>query len=620
MTDMDRQPSQKTSEPSVSVAILDQSLWANFRHAENTEQFLESWLGLLARQIDGLSNAVLVIGEAPDVGPFHVGAQWPVGTEVTSDLMDAVSKAIEGKKSVTFGEGESRRILAHPLIVFEQLFGAVAVSAPSTAPSTGALFRRLQWGEGWIEVLLRREQDVKDGDLRERVTVAFDMLATLLERPILNEAASALVTDLARRLDCETVSVGLRRRQRIKVSSVSSAASFGRRANLIGEIGRAMDEAADQAAVILWPEPEDWDFRVTREHEELAKSHGVGTVLTIPLMANDRAIGALTFERREGFPFSASDVDICDAVASIAGPILEDRRLSNRLLPTKIASSFIYMMKKLLGPRFFGAKLATLTLVGLISFFAVAKTDYAVTSPARLEGTVQRSIVAPFNGYLSAQNARAGDVVELGDIIAVLDEKDLALEKLRLSTELQQRDRELDRAIAERKLAEANIIRAQQSQIDAQIALVDEQLARTRIRAPFSGYIVEGDLSQSVGGSVERGQTLFRIAPLEGFRVVIEVNENDISEIEVGQIGSLRLAAFPELPLEYEITSITPLARQGDGRNYFLVEANLEEASDKLRPGMQGISRTEIEERSLFWAITHNLADWARLKLWKWQP
>ena len=253
-------------------------------------------------------------------------------------------------------------------------------------------------------------------------------------------------------------------------------------------------------------------------------------------------------------------------------------------------------------------------------FFTVAKTDYAVTSPARLEGTVQRSIVAPFNGYLIAQNARAGDVVEKDDIIAVLDEKDLTLEKLRLSTELQQRDRELDRAIAERKLAEANIIRAQLEQIDAQVALVDEQLARTRIRAPFSGYIVEGDLSQSVGGSVERGQTLFRIAPLEGFRVVIEINETDISEIVAGQVGSLRLAAFPESPLDYQITSITPLARQGDGRNYFIVEANLESAVDKLRPGMQGVSRTEIAERSLFWAITHNLVDWARLTLWKWQP
>ena len=378
-----------------------------------------------------------------------------------------------------------------------------------------------------------------------------------------------------------------------------------------------MDEAADQAAVVLWPEPEDWEFRVARENAELAKSHGVGTVLTIPLMAEDRIVGALTFERREGFPFSASDVDICDAVASIAGPILEDRRLSNRLLPTKIANGIFYMLKKLLGPRHFGAKLTTLCLVGLIAFFTVAKTDYAVTSPARLEGTVQRSIVAPFNGYLSAQNARAGDVVEKDDIIAVLDEKDLTLEKLRLSTELQQRDRELDRAIAERKLAEANIIRAQLEQIDAQVALVDEQLARTRIRAPFSGYIVEGDLSQSVGGSVERGQTLFRIAPLQGFRVVIEINENDISEIVAGQAGSLRLA---ESPLDYQITSITPLARQGDGRNYFIVEANLESAVDKLRPGMQGISRTEIAERSLFWAITHNLVDWARLTLWRWQP
>lgn len=604
----------------VSYAILDQSLWTRFQQAEDVDQFLQSWLGLVVRQIDGLASGLLLVGEVPDAGPFHPVANWPVGSTAPKDLKEAAQKALKGRKSVVLGESTERRILAHPLIVMDGLFGVVALSVPKSAAPTAALFRRLQWGASWIELLLRREQEVKDGELRERVAVAFDLLATILERPRLDEAASALVTELARRLDCETVSLGLRKGRRLRVQSVSSAASFGRRSNLIREVAMAMEEAADQEAVILWPEPQGWDFRVGRAHEELTVSHGVGSVLTIPLMAESKIIGALTFERRTGLEFTAHDVDICDAVASVVGPIIEDRRLSNRWLPTKILDSIGRALTQLLGPSHFGAKLATLTFAGVVAFFWFATTDYAVTSPARLEGTVQRSIVAPFNGYLASQNARAGDIVEEGQIIAALDEKDLALDQLRLISAQQQRNREMEQAIAEREIAQASIIRAQLKQTEAQLELVAEQLARTRMRAPFDGYIVEGDLSQSVGGSIERGDTLFKIAPLDSFRVVLEIDEQDIEDITPNQTGSLRLAAFPENPLGYRVTRITPLAQQADGRNFFRVEGNLEGDLSKLRPGMQGVARTGIEERPLAWALGHNLIDWVRLTLWKWQP
>lgn len=611
---------QGSAGTQVSYAVLDQSLWARFQAAETTDVFLESWLGLVVRQLDGLATGVFLTAEATHLGDFAKAASWPAGSEPAKPLADAAAQALKTQRSIVLGEGGETRHLAHPIIVFGEVFGAVAVSVPPGAPPTPVLFRRLQWGAGWVELMLRREQEAKDSELRERVTIAFDVLAGLLSHPRLDDAANALVTELARRFDCESVSLGFVRRNRVRLQAVSSAASFGRRASLIRETALAMDEAVDQQAVILWPAPEDWEYRVSRSHEDLARSHGVGSVLTIPLTAQDEVIGALTFERRKDAPFSPTEIEAADAVAAISGPILDDRRLSDRWLLTRIGSGLTRGAKALLGPSHFGAKLATLTVAAVAAFLWFSHRDYSVAASGRLEGVIQRSIVAPFNSYLAVQNARAGDLVDEGDVLAVLDDRDLSLEQLRLVTARQQRSRELDRAIAGREMAEANIIRAQLEQTDAQLALVAEQLARTRIRAPFSGYVVEGDLSQSVGVSIERGQTLFRIAPLDGFRVILEVDEKDIEEIEIGQTGTLRLSAFPESPLEYDVTAIIPLARQSDGRNYFRVEASLREGMDKLRPGMQGVSRTEIGERRLAWVMFHDLVDWARLIWWRWVP
>ena len=56
--------------------------------------------------------------------------------------------------------------------------------------------------------------------------------------------------------------------------------SLNKFSSWLGEQVEAMDEAADQKAVVLYPAREDGEYRVTRSHAELASSHQVcGTFL-----------------------------------------------------------------------------------------------------------------------------------------------------------------------------------------------------------------------------------------------------------------------------------------------------------------------------------------------------
>lgn len=152
------------------------------------------------------------------------------------------------------------------------------------------------------------------------------------------------------------------------------------------------------------------------------------------------------------------------------------------------------------------------------------------------------------------------------------------------------------------------------------MALLDEQLARTRVTAPFDGIVVEGDLTQEVGAALKRGQELFKIAPLNAYRVILEVDESDIDTIREGQTGALAMASMPDTPLDYTVERVTPISEQQEGRNYFRVEAKLHEVSDRLRPGMKGVAKTRVEERLLIFIWTEKLVDWVQLQLWKWLP
>ena len=82
--------------------------------------------------------------------------------------------------------------------------------------------------------------------------------------------------------------------------------------------------------------------------------------------------------------------------------------------------------------------------------------------------------------------------------------------------------------------------------------------------------------------------------------------------------GELRLASLPETPLGYMVERITPITEQAEGRNFFRVEARLDEINEHLRPGMEGVGKTAVDERLLIRIWTRKLVDWVRLTAWEW--
>ena len=81
----------------------------------------------------------------------------------------------------------------------------------------------------------------------------------------------------------------------------------------------------------------------------------------------------------------------------------------DRLVLLKLRDALATQVARLVGPGHVGRKLAAVGLGAAIAFFAVAEGTHRVTAPARVEGLVQRVLVAPFDGYVATQSARAGD-------------------------------------------------------------------------------------------------------------------------------------------------------------------------------------------------------------------
>jgi hypothetical protein len=404
------------------------------------------------------------------------------------------------------------------------------------------------------------------------------------------------------------------------IQALSNTARFDGKTNLARDLASAMEEAVDQDAVLVLPDTGSETSLVTRAHQGLAKNHGNAAICTVPLIDKLNAIGALTFERPAAMPFGRQEIEFCRNIAAMLGPALELKRRDDRWLPAKISDSVSAQLKKLFGPRHTAMKLVCFGIISLLGLMLLAEGEYRISADASLEGRVQRSIVAPIDGFIASSDIRAGDLVRAGQLMGTMEDKDLQLEQQKWSSQKMQYAREYRSALAEHDRSQVSILSARIDQATAQLEMVNAQLERTRISAPFEGIVVSGDLSQSLGSPVERGDILFEVAPLDDYRLVLHIKESDIQHIETGQQGELRLAGLPGKPLAFVIEKITPVAETSDGSNNFRVESRLLGTEQQLLPGMEGIGKVAVGQRGLFWIWTHELVDWLRLWAWSWIP
>jgi multidrug efflux pump subunit AcrA (membrane-fusion protein) len=621
------QKSNKSAEE--PPAGISHDLWKEFVSSEDQDEYCRGWTTLQCSIISGAVQGVLFLDDS-ERGSFTPVTKWPEEGEDPGRLAEISERVIEEQCGllVELNTPEysrfpprSRYGLAYPIIIDEKLHGVFAVEViAGTDEQLKHSMEQLQWGISWIELLFRRRQVRENDDSLKRMKSAVDMMAVVLSERTYKSAGMAFVTELATRLRCDRVSLAFIRRNHARIQAISHSSQIGERMNLIRAIETAMDESIVQRREIYYPIRQDAGVLIVRDHEELAKQHGAGSILTMPFYGEGGYEGAITLERPPDRIFRDEDVNFCRSVASLLIPVLEAKRQNDRFLILKIWDTLKTQMVKLFGSSYQGRKALAFLFVAVVAFFSLKMADYRISAEMVLEGAVKRSIVAPFEGYVKEAHVRAGDVVESGTVMCTLDDRDLNLERLNWLSRQTQYQRQYQEAMAEHNRAEAEIIKAQLDQAAARLNLVESQLERTRIIAPLRGIVLSGDLSQRLGGATEKGEVLFEVAPLDEYRVILEVDERRIADVKVGQRGHMILSALPHDRFDFVINRITPISTAEEGLNFFRVEARPQTISERLRPGMTGIGKIYVGRQKLIYIWTKDLREWLRIWVWSWWP
>ncbi|QGX03510.1 efflux RND transporter periplasmic adaptor subunit [Beggiatoa leptomitoformis] len=256
-----------------------------------------------------------------------------------------------------------------------------------------------------------------------------------------------------------------------------------------------------------------------------------------------------------------------------------------------------------------GSLLVSILLIPL--FIPVTHT---IAGKVTIQPDTRRFITAPFAGILKTTQREAGDVVKTGDILAQLDEREIQLELTGLTAERNRLAKQKDASAAAKDTVATQLAQLEKERAESQIALLEYRIANLEIKTPIDGLVISGDLQRVQGSPVEKGQSLFEVAPLATMRVELAIPADDIAYVRVDMPLEMELDAYPQQRWQLTASRIQPRATVRDSEAVFIIESILNNTDNKLRPGMKGEGKIAADQQLLGWVLFHKV--WETILRW----
>lgn len=566
----------------------------------------------------GQQGNLEIVAVHPPAAPRELPPWVGHALELAPQTMESGQSALVPMQSSgsMYGQPAQEYLLLVPLRQGGPVAGLEAFYLPGREPAAMQLAQeRVELSAGFLSVYGLQLQAKRRTAALRRMQSSIEAQAAIQAQRKFQGAAMTLCNELVAAWDCERVSLGLHEGRYVKIKAMSHTEKFSRKMQVVQDLEGAMEECLDQDSEIVLPEPGNANV-VTRATRLIAQRYGPSSVLSLPLRRDGEVVGVVTLERDAENPFGLEEVETLRLTCDLLAGRLDDLHQRDRWFGARAARKTRDVAAVVVGPKHTWIKLAVIAVLAGLFVLIFGKGTQKVESEFAFQTEQRRHLTAPYESYLDEVFVEIGDHVEKGDVLATLKDFNIRQELAEARPELQGVLIQASQARKEGKLAEEEAALARAESIRARIELLEYRLQQARITAPIEGVVTVGDLKRQQGTAVKPTDQLFEIAPLQSLRAELQVTEDEIVYVEVGQEGELATSAYPNQKIKFVVESIDPVAKPEEQKNVFRVKASLQERPDWLRPGMKGQARIYLQERSYGWLLTHKLVDWIRMKFW----
>ena len=562
-----------------------------------------------------------------------VGAEMPVGTGFVGDV------AQKQKTTIVTQAGDDPRFRSETDRAGESLASTVMATAMVVGGET----------IGAIQVVNKREGaglfDEHDREILEGLaaTAAVALRNARLHTAERRARDLALLLEISREI---TATLDLDRVLRSVVNLASRAVSFERGAVALYEKGvceiRAIAgqdtvdpkdaKLQDLAVRAAWAAGRGETFYVrdalapaTDAERTFAQifgpdleADGMRSGLYLPLADEAGTLGVLLLEAERPEFASDTQVELAEILSNQTAVALRNAQLYNQVPLVDTLGALAEKKRALLAiPR----RRLQLAAVGAALLLALVTL---VRWPLRVPGEAPRFLPlaraearAMVPGLVEQVLVDEGAAVARGTPLVRLRDAELRAERAARAADAAAMRQAAAAAASRGDAAEERIQRLQAAGVEREVAVLDEALAATLVRAPVGGVVLTPRLAERVGARLEPGDLVATLGRLDTLELELGVDQRDVARVAPGAEVRLRVDALPQRTFSGRVASVGELPVDDGPAVRYPVRALVPNAAGLLRPGMPAHARVLTAPASIAGRLTRGPARWIRLAWWR---
>lgn len=517
----------------------------------------------------------------------EIASAQPVAEESRAVAAAEAKKSNEAGKPSHTAWRQTKLVVASQVVEFDGSQSLVVIVPAALHGSMVGAVLQLS-----VLTLFAGEQDArptKSDENASTLAAGLELVVRLADARDIKVAVKMICDLVERQLGLEHVAVGLARHSatRVEAIAVSACEALHAKSPQAQLLAECLTESLPHTPLVTW------------SADAVANPVGIGSWRRLAEAWQVESLTAVRFTDRSGTavavcligsksPPDANAESFLLLLGHIAGPMV-------RVLERAAQGHRIHNVIESLPAWLKGRRLCLLIVAVMLPLLYpwCART----TCPVVLEPISHRLVAAPFEGVFDRSLVKPGDRVDAGQVLGRMDGRELRTRLAACEADLSRAAKSRDVNLAAGKLGGTQIDRLEMERLEHERDVLRRRLEQLEIRSPIAGVVVTGDLLRYEAATLDIGQALYEIAPLDRFTAELAVPEVDLEAVSQEAELTLRLDAVSGATFQGTVERIRPRGELRDNLQVFVAETTIADPDRNLRPGMKG-SATVIGPRA----------------------
>src|SRR5438552_5559145 len=231
-------------------------------------------------------------------------------------------------------------------------------------------------------------------------------------------------------------------------------------------------------------------------------------------------------------------------------------------------------------------------------------------------GLVARSELDKADTAVKVREREIGEIEASNRVVSETSDRESDLK----ACELAEAESELTLMKAGNRPEQIRQVEADVERLAKQVAILDQELGKTEIRAPIDGIVATAFVERKLNQHLSPGDELCRIVDMARVIVEMQVPENELADVRPGNPVFMKARSLPSIDLQGRVDFIAPVAQAVNSQQMVVVRSEIQNDDLLLKPDMTGVAKIYCGDRRIVDLMTRRMIRWIRTEFWDLLP